>query len=67
MSDLSKLKDILDNQAECGIRSGEFVELSYEEETVLHENQWWLYIPSLSAKFIFSKVGRLLGAYNWKE
>jgi len=68
MSDLSKLKEILDNQAERGIKSGDWPRLEYEQRA--HDDELGgtrLVIDTLQVGFCFSKNGRLLGAYNWKE
>ena len=65
MSDLDKLKAILDHQAERGIRSGKHERLSYYEVNFSEGTD--LKIPSLKVGFQFSLNGRLLGAYNWKE
>ncbi len=73
MSDLSKLKEILDNQAERGIRSGNWDRLDYKEqrrtakESGISEDSITLTIEALEVGFAFTIRGRLLGMYNWKE
>ena len=65
MSDLDKLKAILDHQAERGIRSGKYERLSSYE--VKFSEGTDLKIPNLKVGFQFSRAGRLIGAYNWKQ
>lgn len=65
MSDLTKLQDILDNQAERGIKSGDWPELSYEREN--RGYAIYLHIEPIEVGFAFSRAGRLIGAFNWKE
>lgn len=68
MSDLTKLKEVLDNQAERGIRRGDWDRCEYK---VVGDNgdsgNHRLEIASLSIGFIFSPRGRFIGIYNWKE
>lgn len=65
MSDLSKLKEILKNQKEEGIKSEDWKRLDYKIEKT-HEDIT-LRIDSLEVGFVFSLKGRLIGAYNRKE
>lgn len=65
MSDLSKLKEILDNQAERGIKSGDWPRLEYQQ-ILLRGEEIKLEIKNLEIVFCFSERGRLIGAYNWK-
>ena len=76
MSDLAKLKEMLDNQAERGIRSGDWERLDYKE--VKHKKKKvdellppitdgiTLTIETVEVEFFFSRSGRLIGMYNWK-
>ena len=64
-NDLQTLKDVLDNQAERGIKSGDYDELSYETKRA--DKCTELKVSSLKVAFVFSQRGRLIGAYNWKE
>jgi hypothetical protein len=66
MSDLSKLKKILDNQTEQEFKSGDWPRLEYKEKHHKEEGIR-LVIDSLQVGFFFSERGRLIGAYNWKE
>lgn len=59
MTDLQKLKEVLDNQAERGIK-----ELGYDRLAYTMEGKDMLYISSLRIGFVFTKGGRLLGIYN---
>jgi hypothetical protein len=64
MSDLTKLKQILANQAERGVRDwGELSHAAIQTK----KGEVTLEIKSLQVGFVFSKNGRLLGAYNWNE
>lgn len=64
-SDLSRLKDILENQAERGISSGDWTRL--ESELRETPTGYELVISSMCIGFAFSSRGRLLGMFNWKE
>jgi len=68
MSDLTKLKEILNNQAERGIKSGDWKRLDYKEDSLdLKEFDITLRIENVEIGFVFTKRGRLLGIYTWKE
>jgi len=64
MSDLTKLREILDNQAERGIKSGDWDRLTYIQTN--NSEGIDLDIGSVCVGFRFSSEGRLLGIYNWK-
>ena len=66
MSDLTKLKEILENQAECGIKSGDWDRLNYTLSGGTDEGAI-LMIEAVHIGFHFSRSGRLIGIYNWKE
>ena len=66
MSDLSKLKEVLDNQAERGITSGDWDRLTYLVEKST-DGEPVLKLHDLAVGFVFTKAGRLIGAYNWKQ
>lgn len=65
-SDLEAMKAVLDNQAERGIKSGDWPELKYEI-IPSEKGSISLRIESLEVGFCFTAKGRLLGAYNWKQ
>jgi hypothetical protein len=62
MSDLEKLKEVLDNQAERGIRDGYWVALDYTEKK--QDGTVTLQLERLGVDFVFSTKGRLLGMSN---
>jgi hypothetical protein len=64
-TDLEKMKEILDNQAERGIKSGNWNRLEYEIENV--DSDITLKIPNVNIGIVFSKKGRLLGIYNYQQ
>jgi len=66
MSDLTKLKEILDHQSPKGIKSGDWKALEYLQEKD-EDNYIKLRIESLEVGFLFSPRGRLVGMYNWKD
>ena len=66
MSDLTKLKEILENQAKRGIKSGDWKRLDYRSDFDTDDG-WTLRIDSLQVGFQFSKHGRLIGMWNWKD
>lgn len=65
MTDLDKLKEVLDNQAERGIKSGDWDRLTYAVKR--EDSNLFLSLDGLKVVFKFTQRGRLLGAYNWKE
>ena len=65
MSDLCKLKEILDNQAKRGIKSGDWPKLEYEEERIMDSICIKIEVEKIG--FCFTKNGRLIGIYNSKE
>ena len=65
MSDLKKMKEVFDNQAKKGIKSGDWPRLEYTEKQ--EERYINLRLGKLEVGFAFSLEGRLIGAYNWKE
>jgi hypothetical protein len=65
MSDLTKLKEILDNQAERGINSGDWNRALYRTEKT--EAGIYIHIHSDDVGFAFTKKGRFVGISNWKD
>jgi hypothetical protein len=66
MSDLEMFKQILENQAESGIRSGDWQRCEYEEVEL--DRAVDIKIPSLQIAFRFRITnGRFIGVVNWKE
>lgn len=63
MTDLTKLKEILENQAERGIKSGDWERLCY---TVTTDQGFSVVIDSIKIGFLFSERGRLIGIWNYK-
>jgi len=67
MSDLTKLKEILDNQQQKGVKSGDWKQLDY----IVRKNETCkditLTIINIQVGFVFTLRGRLIGMYNWKE
>ena len=66
MSYLMKLKEILENQAERGIESGDWDRLNYTLSAGIDEGAIVM-IEAVHIGFHFSRSGRLIGIYNWKE
>lgn len=64
MTDLQKLKEVLENQAERGIKNGDWNDLKFEVKQ--KGSQIELTIPSVSVGFCFTSQGRLLGIFNWQ-
>lgn len=62
MSDLEKLKEILDNQAERGIRTDGLERCDYEIEELYGRLR--LAINSREIAFVFTRNGRFMGIYN---
>jgi hypothetical protein len=67
MTDLEKLKEILNNQDGNAVWSGNWERLSFEEKPSTQENNILLIIDSLEVGFSFSKNGHLIGAFNFKQ
>ncbi len=67
MSDLSKLKTILNNQAKKTVKSGDWLPLEYEVSRYNKKEDRKLVISGLQIGFYFTESGRLLGIYNWKD
>ncbi len=72
MTDLEKLKEILDNQYDKTIKTGDWdkVKGNYFEcnaEYSNGKNGKRLIIEALSIGFTFTKSGRFVGIYNWKD
>lgn len=65
MTHLKMLKELLDGQAERGIKSGDWPRLEWEEER--KPDHIILTINNLEIGFAFTFKGRLLGAFNWKQ
>ena len=63
MTDLDKLKSILDNQAERGIKSGDWDRLDY---TVSTGDEAAVIIDSVQVGFRFTSAGRLIGMWHWE-
>ena len=65
MTDIEKLKEVLLNQQERGIKSRDWDEC----EAVIEERHGrkHLRIESLKVTFVFTKSGRFIGAFNWQE
>ena len=66
MTDLEKLKEVLLNQAQRGIDSGEWPECEATAERG-ENSQTILRIDALQIGFVFNRNGRFVGAFNWKE
>lgn len=66
MSDLSTLKGIIENQVEKGIRNGDWPRHRYSVSKI-DVHHFRLKIEDLQVGFVFSRKGRFIGAYNWKE
>ena len=64
MSDFTKLKEVLENQAERGIKSGNWLELTYFIE---RGTDITLTVPLIKVDFVFTLKGRLIGMFNWQE
>ena len=64
MTDLQKLKSILDNQQEKGIKSGDWDRV---DDYYMSDNNKRLSIESVSVIFRFTSKGRFVGICNWKE
>lgn len=67
LTDLEKLKEVLLNQAERGIKSGDWTELEAEQSRNGGDKLLTLEIKNLEVTFVFTLRGRLIGAYNWKQ
>jgi len=67
MTDLEKLKEVFLNQAERGIKSGDYDETECTVEPNTEGSGQILKVPSLQVGFVFNRNGRFVGAYNWKE
>lgn len=69
MTDLEKLKEVFLNQSERGIKSGDWLECECQIDTSFDvpSDKIFLKVPSLMVGFVFTKAGRFVGAYNWKE
>lgn len=65
MSDLSKLKEVLQTQQQKGIKSGDWKPLHYT--TTKDADSITISIESLEVGFSFSLRGRLQGIFNWKD
>ena len=62
MTHLKMLKELLDGQAERGIKLGGWERLEYDQK--YPPGGIALRIDNLQVEFVFTKKGRLLGAYN---
>ena len=67
MSDLTKLKEILDNQQPKGVKAGWEQLGGYRIERDNMEKEINLSIDNVCVGFVFTLRGRLKGIYNWKE
>lgn len=66
MSNLSNMKNILNNQTEHGIKSGDWERLSYEVEKE-KDGKIILNIEILYIGIVFTPKGRLVGMFNYKD
>lgn len=66
MTDLEKVRSVLDNQQERGITSGDWDRCECEF-TELDRNLHELKLKGLSISFYFNQRGRFVGIANWKE
>lgn len=66
MTDLEKLKEVLLNQAQRGIDSGEWPECEATTEKA-ENDQTILKIETVKIGFVFNRNGRFVGIFNWKE
>ena len=68
MSDLTKLKEVLDNQKKRKIvKSAEWNPLDYGIVKNTEDKDITLKIYSEQIGFVFTLKGRLIGMYNWKD
>ena len=63
MTDLIKLKEILDNQQERGVREGIWERTEYIEQRVGNKDID-IIIENMKIGFTFNKKGRFKGIYN---
>ena len=64
MTDLQKLKSILDNQQERGIQSGDWDRM---DDYYMSDSNKLLIINTASLSFRFTSKGRFIGISNWQE
>lgn len=67
MTDLEKLKAILDNQQERGVASGDWNRCEYEEWKDNANGRQMINVPADKVEFIFNRNGRFVGIVNYKE
>jgi hypothetical protein len=68
MSDLTKLKEILDHQSPKGVKSGDWHKLEYTQRKNADDGYGvTMAIDNIQIGFVFNRKGRLVGMYNWKE
>jgi hypothetical protein len=65
-TDLDKFEAVLENQRESGITSGDWPRLEYTLDTS-ERYVIRVVIEALQVGFVFSRRGRFIGAYNWKQ
>lgn len=66
MKAIEQLKQFLDGQLKSGVKSQDWHKLDYETTADGFGNTDFD-IPSLEVIFVFSKTGKLTGAFNYKE
>lgn len=68
MTDLEKIQQVIINQQERGIASNDWERLTFSIHADDEEgDRQVLKIPELQVGFMFTRRGRFVGAYNWKE
>ena len=67
MTDLQKLIEIFDSQKEKGIKSGDWPECQYRFKGPDHAGIRQVVLESQEIGFVFTKNGRFVGIYNWKD
>ena len=65
MSDLTKLKEILDNQQQKGVKSGDWKQLDYKIVKDEENKEITLIIDSIDVGAVFTLRGRLIGMYRF--
>lgn len=65
MTDLKKLKEVLENQQERGIQKGDYSRAVYVEKT--DERGTYLSIDCEQIGFRFNKNGRFVGIFNFQQ
>ncbi|MCK4359159.1 MAG: hypothetical protein KAW92_10550 [Candidatus Cloacimonetes bacterium] len=65
MSDLSKLKEVLENQQKKSIRSGGWKRLDYSVDRDEVSKEITLIIDAIDVGVVFTLKGRLIGIYRF--